>query len=229
MKRQSAETLVATTGWLSRQSEDFRGEVIRRSLYRKYEKSNVLFDIGDVPGGIYGLVDGQIELQLPNGHIGTIGSPGLWFGEGSAIRGDRRVMAVVAKTSICAFYLPLADLEQLITNAAYCRSIAMLTYEHLEEAILIVSSLTQNEGVIRVCGRLLTLSQTKERGDQKLQVTQSDLASMCGLSRQSINKALQRISDAGAIVTDYGKVEIVDFEKLRAFLPHDPADQSQIR
>jgi CRP-like cAMP-binding protein len=223
MKRPAAERLIATTGWLSRQSEDFRGEVIRRSLYRKYEKSKVLFDIGDVPGGIYGVVEGLIELQLPNGHIGTIGTPGLWFGEGSAIRGDRRVMAAVAKSPICAFYLPLADLEQLIANAAYCRSIAMLTYEHLEEAMLVITSLMQNEGVVRVCSRLLSLAHTNERGDQKLEVTQSDLASMCGLSRQSVNKSLQRLADAGAIVTDYGKVDIVDFVKLREFLPHDPA------
>ncbi len=220
---------MATTGWLSRQSEDFRGEVIRRSLYREHEKGKVLFDIGDLPGGIYGLADGLIELQLPNGHIGTIGTPGLWFGEGSAIRGDKRVMAAVAKSRVSLFYLPLADLEQLIANAAYCRSIAMLTYEHLEEAILVVTSLMVNEVVNRVCSRLLSLSLTDDRGGQKLVVTQSDLASMCGLSRQSVNKALQRLTDAGAIVTHYGHVDIVDTAKLREFLVDDPAALSELR
>jgi CRP-like cAMP-binding protein len=202
---------------LARQAEDFKGEVIRRSLYREHEKGKVLFDIGDVPGGIYGLVDGTIELQLPNGHMGTIGTPGLWFGEGSAIRGDRRVMAAVAKSRISFFYLPLADLEQLIANAAYCRSVAMLTYEHLEEAIRVVSSLIPNEGVMRVSRRLLSLLLADDRGGQKLHVTQADLASMCGLSRQSVNKALQRLTDGGAILTHYGTVDIVSLEKLRAF------------
>jgi len=212
---------MAITGWLSRQSEDFKGEVIRRSLYREHEKGKVLFDIGDVPGGIYGLVDGTIELQLPNGHIGTIGTPGLWFGEGSALRGDRRVMAAFAKSRISFFYLPLADLEHLIANADYCRSVAMLTYEHLEEAIRVVSSLIPNEGLARVSSRLLSLSLAHERGGQRLQATQADLASMCGLSRQSVNKALQRLADAGAIQAHYGTVDILSVEKLRQFSVND--------
>lgn len=219
---------MATTGWLSRQSGDFRDEVIRRSHYREHEKGKVLFDIGDVPGGIYGLVDGTIELQLPNGHIGTIGTPGLWFGEGSAIRGDKRVMAAVAKSRISFFYLPLADLEQLIANAAYCRSVAMLTYEHLEEAIRVVSSLIPNEGISRVSSRLLSLLLANDRGGQKVQVTQADLASMCGLSRQSVNKALQRLTDVGAILTHYGTVDIVSIDRLRAFSVDETGSLDQL-
>ena len=190
---------MATTGWLSRQPEDFRTEVLRRSLYRRHDAGNVLFDIGDAAGGVFGLAEGVLEMQLPNGHLGTLATPGLWFGEGSALRRDKRVLAVVAKSPVSLFCLPLHEYEVLIANASYCRSFMLLTYEHLEDAIRIVASLTTNDVLARLSARLLSLSLADDRGGSKLAVTQSDLASMCRLSRQSVNTALRRMIDEGAI------------------------------
>jgi CRP-like cAMP-binding protein len=202
-------------GWLSRQPEDFRTEVLKRSIFRSYDAGKVLFDIGDEAGGVFGLVDGVLEMQLPNGHLGTIATPGLWFGEGSALRRDKRVLAVVAKSEVALFYLPLQEFEHLITNASYCRSFMLLTYEHLEDAIRVVASLTTNDVLARVSARLLSLSLADDRGGRELAVTQSDLASMCRLSRQSVSSALRQLIDDGAIVSRYGKVAVTDNEKLR--------------
>jgi CRP-like cAMP-binding protein len=106
---------------------------------------------------------------------------------------------------------------------------AMLTYEHLEDAIRIVTSLMPNEGVMRVCSRILSLALADDRGGRELLLTQADLGSMCGLSRQSVNKALQRLTDLGAIRAHYGKVDIVDFEKLQALSADQPEAHGQFR
>jgi CRP/FNR family cyclic AMP-dependent transcriptional regulator len=215
MNREAAEAVMAKMGWLSRQPEDFRTEVLRRSLFRSHDAGKVLFDIGDEAGGVFGLVDGVLEMQLPNGHLGTIATPGLWFGEGSALRKDKRVLAVVAKSRAALFYLPLHEFDQLIANAAYCRSFMLLTYEHVEDAIRIVASLTTNDVLARLSARLLSLSVADEKGGRELVLTQSDLASMCSLSRQSVSAACRRLVDEGAIALRYGKVLVVNSDKLR--------------
>jgi DNA-binding GntR family transcriptional regulator len=38
---------------------------------------------------------------------------------------------------------------------------------------------------------------------------------MCGLSRQSVNKALRRLVEEGAVSASYGKVTVIDPVKLR--------------
>ena len=215
MDREAAERLMANVGWLSRQPEDFRTELLRRSMLRSHDAGKVLFDIGDKAAGVFGLVAGVLEMQLPNGHLGTIATPGLWFGEGSALRRDKRVLAVVAKSRVTLFYLPLHGFDQLIANAAYCRSFMLLTYEHLEDAIRIVASLTTNDVLTRLSARLLSLSLADEQGSRELALTQSDLASMCSLSRQSVNAACRRLVDEGAIALRYGKVLVVNTDKLR--------------
>jgi CRP-like cAMP-binding protein len=62
-------------------------------------------------------------------------TPGLWFGEGSALRRDKRVLAVVATSPVARFYLPLREFEQMIAKAGRCRSFMLLTCRHPEDAI----------------------------------------------------------------------------------------------
>jgi CRP-like cAMP-binding protein len=215
MDREAAAKFMAATGWLGRQPEDFRTEVLRRSLYRRHGAGKVLYDIGDPPGGVFGLVAGTIEMQLPNGHIGTVATPGFWVGEASAFRRETKRVALVAKSPVSVFYLPLIEFERLITNPDHCRCFAILTIEHLENALRVVASLMPNDAVARVASRLQSLMIADSRGGRDLTVTQGDLASMCGLSRQTVNRALRRLADLGAIAAHYGTVSVVDPERLR--------------
>jgi CRP-like cAMP-binding protein len=113
------------------------------------------------------------------------------------------------------FYLPLAEFETVTANPDHCRRFAHLTIEHLEDALRVIASLMPNDVVARVSGRLLCLSIAQTGAGNEMTVTQSDLASMCGLSRQSVNKAVRRLIDEGAVSARYGKVTVVDPVKLR--------------
>ena len=68
----------------------------------------------------------------------------------------------------------------------------------------------------RVASRIAFLS--REYGAQKLTLSQTDLGLMVGLSRQATNAALKYLTDQGLIHTHYGKIEILDFEKLVQFI-----------
>lgn len=215
MHREVAAKIMSTTGWLSRQSECFRTEVLKRSLLRQHREGKVLYDVGDEASGIFGLVEGVLEVQLPNGHLGTVATPGYWVGDAAAFSRGTRRNAIIAKSPVWIYYLPLYEFESLITNPEYCRSFAILTVEHYEEVLRVVASIMTGDVVARVSGRLLELLSVMHCGVRKLDVTQSDLASMCGLTRQTVNKVLRRLTDEGAISSHYGEISVTDPAKLR--------------
>lgn len=217
MDKQAAARLMATTGWLSRQPEAFRTELLKRSFYRHHHAGKVLFDIGDPPSGMFGLVQGMLEVLLPNGHIWTVASPGFWVGQSAAFHRAPRSIAVIARTPVRVFYLPLHEVDAMIASAEYCRSFALLLIEHLDLAQRVTASLMPNDVIARVGARLLSLSQAGTGDGQVLSVTQSDLASMCGLTRQTVNRAVRRLVAECAISARYGKVTVIDAGKLRQF------------
>ena len=53
-------------------------------------------------------------------------------------------------------------------------------------------------------------------------VSQADLATMCGLSRQTLNKVLKSFQDAGVIATAYRRIEILDIKALQAIAFRPP-------
>jgi CRP-like cAMP-binding protein len=214
MDKTSADKIMTSIGWLSRQPADFQREVLGRSLLRRYSTGNILYGVDDDGTGVFGLVEGAIEVQLPNGQLATVGRPGFWIGEAAAFRRAPRRASLVARSPVWAYYLPLAEFEIMIGNPEYCRSFAHLTIEHLEDALRVVASLMSNDVLARVAGRLLNLITAQSGAGTELSVTQTDLASMCGLSRQSVNKALRRLAEEGAVSSSYGKVTVIDPTRL---------------
>jgi CRP-like cAMP-binding protein len=65
--------------------------------------------------------------------------------------------------------------------------------------------------------RLALQTDTPLQSGQPLSISlsQSDLATMLGVSRQTMNKELRRLSDEGVVEAVYKRITIVDAEKLR--------------
>jgi CRP-like cAMP-binding protein len=215
MDKSSAEKIMTTTGWLSRQPADFQRDVLGRCVLQRYNTGNLLYGVDDDGSGVFGVVEGVVEVQLKNGQVGTVGTPGYWIGEAAAFRRAPRGAALVARSPVVVCYLPQTQFEALVLDPDYSRCFALLTIEHLEDALRVVASLMSSDVVMRVASRLMNLHTAQPVTGADLTITQTDLASMCGLSRQSVNKALRRLTEEGAISSRYGRVALVDPMKLR--------------
>lgn len=214
MNRAMAMQIMGEKGWLSRQPNDFRDDVLRKCHLRHFQAGEILYHAGDNAAGVYGLLEGVIELEIPTGNVGTVRTPGYWVGETAAFRNAPRLATIIAKTDVHVFYLPLVEFRRLIANADYCRYFTLLTIEHLEEALGVVSSLLTGSATARICQRLLGLSRADGNPIDQLNVRQSDLASMCGLSRQTVNAVLKKLVSDGVIRADYALLTILDHARL---------------
>ena len=215
MNKNLADQIMHGCGWLSRQPEDFRIDLLESTRLKHYRLGQSLYNLGDEASGMYGLVDGILEVQLANGQVVTVGSPGYWIGEAAAFKRMPRRASVIAKAKAHVLHLPLSAFDRLAANADYCRCLATLTVERLEEAITIIADLMTSSAMNRVCARLLTLATVENNGPGSLALTQAELASMCGLSRQSVNKSLNRLVQDRVVSMSYGKLTLLDEAQLR--------------
>jgi len=224
LDKAEAIALVSGTGWLARQTPDFRKAFLERVSLRKFQAGTPIYRAGAPPSGMFGLVVGQWSLQVPPSDVMiSVQGPGRWAGDAAALRRSPTMISIRAITDCRALHLSQPDFDQLMRDPECCRAVAALTAEGLGEAVTVVSNLVQPNGELRVAQRLLTFIGLY--GDDSrvfTDVSQADLAIMCGLSRQTLNKVLKSFQDAGIIATAYRRLEILDVEALQAIAFRPP-------
>ena len=224
MDKAEAIALVSGTGWLARQTADFRRLFLERVSLRRFQAGAPIYRAGVAPSGMFGLVEGQWSLQVPPSDVMiSVQGPGRWAGDAAALRRRPTMISICAITDCRALHLSQPDFDQLVRDPECCRTIAALTAEGLGEAVTVVSNLIQPNGELRVAQRLLTFIGLY--GDDRrvfTDVSQADLATMCGLSRQTLNKVLKSFQDAGVIATAYRRLEILDVKALQAIAFRPP-------
>jgi CRP/FNR family transcriptional regulator, cyclic AMP receptor protein len=219
--RDHATAVARERGWLSRQPRDFQDAVLGRAVLRTREAGEVLYHVGDPGGGLFGLVDGLVKLEVAVAggtyRVATIGQPGFWIGAYAALRSSSRIVTVRVARRSTFLNLPHADLELLMRNAIWCRALADLVAEELEEAILVIGYALSGTPELRVAGRLASLARLYGSGNAAvLEVTQSDLSEMCGLARQTVQQALGHLEAQGLVEVGYRRITVCDAARLMA-------------
>lgn len=221
--REQAFRVMERHGWLSRRPASFREEVVRRSRLRTFQSGESLYSVGDPPMGMVGVVAGQLRIQLPPAEsIGSIAAIGQWIGDATAFMGEPRWVSLIAGSRLHILHLPQAEFEAMIRDAENCRHFAINTAEALAEAVTVVGNLIQPDSEIRVAQRLLTLMGVHgiDRTPAII-IAQADLATMCGLARQTLNKVLTSLEARRLIARSYRRIEILEPAALRHLAHND--------
>jgi CRP-like cAMP-binding protein len=221
MDKTQAEQIMRARGWFSRQPTDFQRELMSRSVLRRFEEGESLYHAGDPVAGVFGLVEGTIKIEFPVAGatycLASVRQPGFWTGEAAAFRlGNRLATNRIAAPSY-VLHLPLAEFERMIADPSYCRCFAILTVEHLDEAISVLANMMAGTADSRVASRLVMLAQKNGfSSSADLNITQSDLAEMCALTRQTVQQVLRKLEIQGLVTNGYRKITIPDVGSLAA-------------
>jgi len=133
----------------------------------------------------------------------------------------RRYDGIALRESQIA-YLPKALFASLLDNSiAFNRYLLMQLNERLAQFIATV----EHERLLGPEGRLAKIiaqlfNPVLYPGSRsELQISQTELSYLTGLSRQRANQALQNLERQGVLEIAYGAIRILDLEGLRNFEP----------
>ena len=193
---------------------------------RRYRRNEVIFHQDDVGDSLHIVAEGAVKIVLPSqeGEEAIIASlkPGDFFGELALLDGSPRSTTATALEPTETLALPRDEFQRLLSEdprlvTALLRALAgelrRLT-GHVEELHFL-------DLAGRLSMRLVRLargSDTTAKGRVELNwpYTQSDLASMIGGTRQSVNKLLSGLVDEGLLEIDRETLVINDLAALEA-------------
>jgi len=204
-------------------SEHLAASLKRRSL----KKGEALFRKGDEGTSLYIVKSGSVKIVLPSSMGDEVApailSEGDFFGEMALLDGMPRSADVVALEPSELLALNQKDfLAFLKSNEAAIQSI----FSYLSMRLRKTDDLLEDAHFLnistRLARRLVELSgkygYQKDEGKPvqiDLRLTQKDLASIVGATRESINKELRILREKGLVNTEGNTLQILNPEQLK--------------
>ena len=219
---QKNSTYLCQYGWLSSTPTAFQDAVLKRSDLMTFAPKQPIYSVGDNTGGIYGVLDGQVELHLQMQSdaptVSHIAGPGFWGGDLAAVTGRPRRIGIVSRGSSRIFRLTQVEMGRIMeAEPTGWRYLALLSAMNLALAIDIVDRLRRNDPLERVALTLLNMLSPDPADDSIADISQATLGSLTALSRGSVNAAMAALERRGWVKRGYAVIEVLDREALRDF------------
>jgi CRP-like cAMP-binding protein len=216
----------AAPSFLSLLTVDDRRDLEEVTSPRRYPRRSVLIHHGDDPACVLLLVDGRVKVVAPTieGGEAVLGfrGPGDLLGEEAVMDGRLRSATVTSLEPVLAQACAGSEFRQLVrSHAAIADALRQIVSERLREADAERADYGAYDVLGRVARRLLALSErfgepTAHGVHITLPLTQDELASWTGASREAVSKALGSLRELGWVETQRRGFVICDEQALRA-------------
>ncbi len=192
---------------------------------RTFRSGEVIFHRDDPGQVLYMIKEGKVKICIisPDGQEVslTVFGKGEVFGEFALLDGLPRSADAVALEKVECYTLQRSDFQNAILNNP---KIAILVLEALSKRLRNTNNMVEDLIFLDVYGRvakkLLELAdahgvKTEEGVIIDVRLTQQELASMVGASRESVNKVLGYFTDKNFISTDKHRITIHRISDLK--------------
>jgi CRP/FNR family transcriptional regulator, cyclic AMP receptor protein len=192
---------------------------------RSFRRGEVIFHKGDPGSSMYLIVEGQVRIVLPSdaGEEALLGvlDTGDFFGDLSLIDGQPRSATIIASEPTETVVLHRDDFLKVVhSNPSVAIDMLKVLARRLRETDEFVEDAVFLDVPGRLAKKLLELSETY--GDVRpdgtvigLRLTQSELATMVGATRESVNKHLRSYRSRGIIDVNRQRIVIRRPEELQ--------------
>jgi len=196
---------------------------------RRYRAGEPVFREGDPGTALYVVETGEVKILL-GGLEGkevalALLGPGGFFGELALLDGEPRSADAVVTVPTELLVLPREDFLRFLPEVpAVAVTMLSVLSRRLRRTDRLVHDAAFSDVRTRVTRLLVELAETRGKLDPGGRVvigprlTQSDLASMVGATRESINKCLRYYTAQGLVSHDRGRLVVLNIERLRAQL-----------
>ena len=197
-----------------------------RGVRRRFEREARLFREHEPSDRVMLLMAGRVKIAGTGGDgresVLAFRGPGEVLGELSAIDGGPRSASVTAVDPIEAIVIPAADFRRFLETSPRA-TLWLLTrvIARLRESDRKRVEFGGSDTIGRVASRLVELAERYgKRVDGgvriDLPITQEELASWVGSSREGVNKALHTLRDLRWVETERRSITVRDMDALRA-------------
>jgi CRP-like cAMP-binding protein len=204
--------------WFGSLPPAMQQSILQRAVVRSYAAGEFLIREGEPGRGMFALLHGRTRhvRWIGDGEevLMHVGEPGVWFGEYPLLSGQPSVGSVIADTDSRALFLPAKECERIIeAEPRYLRPFAALLAERFA---FVYRYLAQARGLppeeflhARLKGvvAMQRLDQPSS-GPAVVTLSQTALANMVGVSRQTLNVLLRRLEARGLIEVGYRKIRV---------------------
>lgn len=195
-----------------------------RGRARRFNAGTVIFHEGDPGDALYVVVDGRVRISRLSGSGSeatlAVVNKGDCFGEFALFDSRPRSATATTMQATRVFVVGREDFREWIRHRPEASLALLETLSlRLRRTDEVVTDLMFLDLPHRLAKQLLTLSNSLSDPApgrrQRIQVTQGELASMLGVSRESVNKQLNQFARDGWITISRGAVTLDDPNALR--------------
>jgi CRP-like cAMP-binding protein len=189
-----------------------------------FERGETIFHQGSIGSVLYIIVTGQVRIYTINEHgqelSMTIFRAGDFFGELALLDGQPRSANAVAMSRTTALLLHRSAFLSIIhAHPSIAVAILEALAQRLRQSTNHVDTLGINSAPQRVMRQLLSLAMRyglPESGATRinLHLTQDDLASLTGTTRETVNRVLSSLRDQGLIRVARARISVLDMSGL---------------
>lgn len=201
------------------------GDALRRDGHLvQFRRGQALMNQGDLAERVFVIERGWVVISCvaPGGREIVLGlcGPGELIGELSALDGEPRSASAIALDQVAAIVAPRSMLTRALSDAATANELIRVLAVRLRDSDHKRLEFAALDTLGRVAWRLLELArqfgQDSEDGIAvELPLSQEQLASWCGASREATVKALAALRTLGCVTTGRRTLHILDPEALR--------------
>lgn len=210
--------------WAANLPDEDYARVRKAVAIRTYAKGAYICHRGDRLDHWTGVIDGLVKMSTiaASGKAMTFTGvgPGGWFGEGSILKDEERKYDIVALRETRLAMMPKASFFWLYDHsAAFNRFLVRQLNERMGLFIATVEQDRILDPVARVARNVAWLFNPVLYPDtgRAIAISQEELALLAGLSRASVNKALQELEALGLLRSSPDGIEALDVARLAGY------------
>ena len=218
--------LIRDVPLLARLAEDDLRALASHGKVRSYRTGDVLFREGAPGDSLHIVIEGSVRISVasPTGDEATVAllGAGEFVGDLALLDGRPRSASAIASQPTKTLMVTRHNFADWLSGrpavALSLLETLSLRVRRTDEALADLAFLQLPQ---RLAKRLFRLTIDQAQGNRfagtKLRITQSELASMLGVSRESVNKQLNKFAQEGWISLGRGSVTVRDPEALRGY------------
>lgn len=193
--------------------------IIERAVFKSYEKGDYIVREGRAPKAMHAVLSGKVRVTRQVGAERKevpiqLGEPGFWCGDYAVFTGANSIGSIIADTPVTTLALSVAQFERIVREEpGHFRAFAGLLFERYADMF---RYLGESHGLAReewLRTRLADLAAVMRRDNPAsdagvITLSQSELAAMMGMSRQTLNTLLSRLEARGLISVGFRSIRV---------------------